>query len=90
MVRRFSRGPDQPVVALTIRYDRIDNFWFVLMHELIHISRHLNADLTAFYDDLDVEDKTSIQEQEADDLAGRGTNSLGGMEEKSGEQAAYA
>jgi len=40
------------------------------MHELIHISRHLNADLTAFYDDLDVEDKTSIQEQEADDLAG--------------------
>jgi len=63
-------GPDQPVVALTIRYDRIDNFWFVLMHELIHISRHLNADLTAFYDDLDVEDKTSIQEQEADHLAG--------------------
>lgn len=63
-------APDQPVVALTIRYDRIDNFWFVLMHELIHISRHLNADLTTFYDDLDVEDKTSVQEQEADELAG--------------------
>jgi hypothetical protein len=67
-------GPDKPIVALTIRYDRLDNFWFVLMHELIHISRHLNADLTAFYDDLDVEDKTSIQEQEADDLAGEALN----------------
>lgn len=62
--------PDRPVVALTIRHDRIDNFWFVLMHELIHISRHLNADLTAFYDDLDVEDSTNVQEREADRLAG--------------------
>lgn len=26
-----------PVVALSLRYDRIDNFWFTLMHELIHI-----------------------------------------------------
>jgi HTH-type transcriptional regulator/antitoxin HigA len=40
------------------------------MHELIHISRHLNSDLTAFYDDLDVEDNTNVQEQEADQLAG--------------------
>lgn len=63
-------GPNQPVVALTIRHDRIDNFWFVLMHELIHVSRHLNPDLTAFYDDLDVEDSTSTQEREADSLAG--------------------
>jgi HTH-type transcriptional regulator / antitoxin HigA len=61
---------DRPVVALTIRHDRIDNFWFVLMHELIHVSRHLNADLTAFYDDLDVEDSTNAQEREADRLAG--------------------
>lgn len=26
-----------PVVALTLRYDRLDNFWFTLMHELGHI-----------------------------------------------------
>ena len=62
--------PDRPVVALTLRHDRIDNFWFVLMHELIHISRHLKADLTAVYDDLDVEDATNAQEREADHLAG--------------------
>jgi HTH-type transcriptional regulator / antitoxin HigA len=63
-------GVNQPIAALTIRHDRIDNFWFVLMHELIHISRHLNPGLTAFYDDLDVDDPASIQEQEADRLAG--------------------
>ena len=62
--------PHQPIVALTLRYDRIDNFWFVLMHELIHISKHLNPNLTAFYDDLDVEDTSSLQEREADSLAG--------------------
>lgn len=28
-----------PVVALTTRFDRIDNFWFVLRHELEHVLR---------------------------------------------------
>ncbi len=28
-----------PVVALTLRFDRIDNFWFVLMHELSHVAQ---------------------------------------------------
>ncbi len=26
-----------PVIAMTMRYDRIDNFWFVLRHELEHV-----------------------------------------------------
>ena len=26
-----------PVVALSLRYDRMDNFWFTLLHELVHI-----------------------------------------------------
>lgn len=63
-------APGRPVVALTIRHDRLDNFWFILMHELVHIARHLKADLTAVYNDLDVEDATNAQEQEADRLAG--------------------
>ena len=29
---------DGPVVALTLRYDRIDSFWFTLMHELAHLA----------------------------------------------------
>jgi len=28
-----------PVIALSMRFDRIDNFWFVLLHELGHLSR---------------------------------------------------
>ncbi len=27
----------QPVVVLTLRYDRIDSFWFTIMHELGHV-----------------------------------------------------
>lgn len=30
-----------PVIGLTLRYDRLDNFWFVLMHELGHVFLHL-------------------------------------------------
>lgn len=29
-----------PVIALSLRYDRIDWFWFTLMHELSHILEH--------------------------------------------------
>jgi HTH-type transcriptional regulator/antitoxin HigA len=28
---------NNPVIALTLRYNRIDSFWFTLMHELAHI-----------------------------------------------------
>ena len=29
--------PDQPVIAVSTRYDRIDHFWFTLMHEIGHV-----------------------------------------------------
>jgi HTH-type transcriptional regulator / antitoxin HigA len=32
---------DIPVIALSIRFDRVDNFWFVLRHEIEHV---LNRD----------------------------------------------
>jgi HTH-type transcriptional regulator/antitoxin HigA len=28
---------DAPVVAISLRFDRIDSFWFTLMHELAHV-----------------------------------------------------
>src|SRR3546814_15086257 len=28
------------IIALTLRQDRLDNFWFVLFHELGHFVRH--------------------------------------------------
>ena len=46
-------GDGRPVIALTLRYDRIDNFWFCLLHELAHAGRHIdNNDGSAFVDDL--------------------------------------
>jgi len=36
----------KPVIALTLRYDRIDNFWFCLLHELAHLIKHLQTDKT--------------------------------------------
>jgi HTH-type transcriptional regulator/antitoxin HigA len=30
---------EMPVVGMTLRFDRIDNFWFVLRHELEHVLR---------------------------------------------------
>lgn len=30
---------ESPVIGMSLRYDRIDNFWFVLRHELEHVIR---------------------------------------------------
>jgi HTH-type transcriptional regulator/antitoxin HigA len=56
----------QPVVGMTLRYDRIDNFWFVLRHELEHVLKRdaaLDTDLTPR--------SSAVREQEklADDAA---------------------
>lgn len=32
-----------PVVALTLRYDRIDSFWFTLLHEVAHLAEGESA-----------------------------------------------
>ncbi len=59
-----------PVVGLTLRHDRLDNFWFVLLHELIHVKKHLRkGSLEDIFDDLDA-DANEI-EREADTLAGQ-------------------
>lgn len=58
-----------PVIGMTLRHDRLDNFWFVLLHELIHIMKHLKKeDIETIFDDLDVE--AGDIEREADELAG--------------------
>ncbi len=59
-----------PIIGLTIRYDRLDNFWFNLMHELAHISLHYNQNVNFFYDDLDNPDTSNKKEVDADNLAG--------------------
>ena len=61
---------DRPIIGLSLRHDRIDNFWWCLMHELAHIALHLDADVSTFFDDLDAEDQGDRRESDADKLAG--------------------
>lgn len=55
-----------PVVGLTMRYGRIDYFWFTLMHELIHVQKHLNRNSAAFIDDEEDTQGSDEREMEAD------------------------
>jgi len=50
-----------PVVALSLRYNRYDNFWFTLMHELAHVALHYDHLGIAIVDDLDEELHTEIE-----------------------------
>ena len=50
----FWLNDDSPVIALSMRYDRIDNFWFVLRHELEHVIQGHGKE-AAILDDLEGE-----------------------------------
>lgn len=52
----FWLDQDSPVIAVSIRYDRIDNFWFTVMHEFSHV---VNGD--AFSLDIDLEGDEEVQ-----------------------------
>jgi HTH-type transcriptional regulator/antitoxin HigA len=55
-----------PVVALTLRYDRLDSFWFTLVHELEHLMLgHRGSRL----EDLDADASDDREEREADAAA---------------------
>ena len=61
--------PDSPVIALSFRYDRIDNFWFVLWHELAHVLNSHGRKESAWIIDVELEgerasDSTTNSQQE--------------------------
>jgi HTH-type transcriptional regulator/antitoxin HigA len=61
-----------PVIGLTLRHERMDNFWFTLMHEAAHIALHydqLTDTGAVFVDDLEIRSEDAF-EREADALAG--------------------
>ena len=62
---------DYPVIGLTLRHDRLDNFWFTLMHELAHISKHYESGVSLFFDELEDVKAINIdeKEKEADEMA---------------------
>lgn len=59
----FLTPQGRPVIALTLRHDRLDNFWFTLMHEMGHVFLHLKDTGIAFFDD-------TINDGKADDHPG--------------------
>lgn len=60
---------DAPVIGLTLRMDRIDSFWFSLMHELVHIQKHVNNGVEFILDNLEHDPASDPIEVEADKLA---------------------
>lgn len=68
----FWLADDQPVIALSTRLDRIDNFWFVLRHECEHVLRE-HGKMDAFIVDEDIlgspSESKSEDERVADEAA---------------------
>ncbi|HXV59310.1 MAG TPA: ImmA/IrrE family metallo-endopeptidase [Vicinamibacteria bacterium] len=67
-------GDGTPVIGLTLRFDRLDYFWFCLLHELAHVGRHMDIDgQGAFVDDLSLRavegSPDDPQENQADEWA---------------------
>lgn len=60
----FTLG-NKPFIVYTARYDRIDNFWFVLAHEISHILLHFDHLAKGCLDDMD-SSATSELEIQAD------------------------
>jgi HTH-type transcriptional regulator/antitoxin HigA len=68
------RTDGTPVIGLTLRHDRVDNFWFTLFHELMHVIYHLKQtasalNISCFIDELEGVPPESAIEREADDAA---------------------
>lgn len=61
---------ERPIVGLTLRHDRLDNFWFALLHELVHVAKHLKSKRLFIADNLeDKGRKGQSEEDEADEGA---------------------
>jgi len=59
----------EPIVAMTLRHDRLDHFWFCLLHEISHVVRHLHEPLDICIDDLDAPSGSIPVEDQADRMA---------------------
>lgn len=64
----FKLRSGNPVIGLSLRYARLDHYWFTLMHELAHIVLHDELLSSPIVDDLDV-DGSDLVEKQANKLA---------------------
>jgi HTH-type transcriptional regulator/antitoxin HigA len=58
-----------PIIAFTLRHDRLDNFWFVLFHELAHVHLHFSTDEEIDFFDSDIDNASNDIEKDADEFA---------------------
>jgi HTH-type transcriptional regulator/antitoxin HigA len=59
-----------PVIGITLRHDRLDSFWFTLLHELVHAWKHLpEKDLAITDENVEEENEDDAREAEANRLA---------------------
>lgn len=66
----FWLTPTQPVIGLSARLDRVDNFWFVLRHELEHVLKGHGREEGGMVDeDLEAGSNQSAEELEANKAA---------------------
>lgn len=64
----FWLSPSSPVIAMSLRFDRIDNFWHVLMHEIGHVeNRHGLKEYEPFDVDLCAENDDSERQVAAEE-----------------------
>jgi len=54
-----------PVIAMTLRFDRMDNFWFVLRHELEHVSQGHGQSFPVIDTELESANATDFEEEMA-------------------------
>jgi len=60
----FMAGDNKPVIAMTLRYNRVDYFWFTLFDEIGHLFSGLKGIEGAYYDnmrDLNLKDRAELQ-----------------------------
>lgn len=53
-----------PVIGLSLRFDRIDNFWFVLRHECAHVLHGHGKDAAILDYDMEGDPENSVNEEE--------------------------
>ena len=64
----FKLESGHPVIGISFRFPRLDNFWFTLMHELAHINLHMELLDDPIFDDL-LADSEEVVEVQANRLA---------------------
>ncbi|MEJ0077995.1 MAG: ImmA/IrrE family metallo-endopeptidase [Alphaproteobacteria bacterium] len=60
----FWLGPNTPVIGMSLRFDRIDNFWFVLRHECAHVLHGHGKGQAIVDEDMEAKSLASDNEEE--------------------------